>query len=27
MPGEGILVDTNLHGTVTTTASVVVFYG
>lgn len=27
MPGEGILVETNLHGTVTTTTSVVVFYG
>ena len=27
MPGEGILVGTNLHGTVTTTTSVVVFYG
>ena len=27
MPGEGILVSTNLHGTVTTTTSVVVFYG
>ena len=27
MPGEGILVGTNLHGTVSTTTSVVVFYG
>ena len=27
MPGEGILVETNLHGTVTTTTTVVVFYG
>jgi hypothetical protein len=27
IPGEGILVETNLHGTVTDTASVVVFYG
>lgn len=27
IPGEGVLVETNLHGTVTNTASVVVFYG
>lgn len=27
IPGEGILVETDLHGTVTTTSSVVVFYG
>lgn len=27
IPGEGILVTTDLHGTVTNTASVVVFYG
>ena len=27
IPGEGILAETNLHGTVTNTASVVVFYG
>ena len=27
IPGEGILAETNLHGTVTTTTSVVVFYG
>ncbi len=27
IPGEGILIETNLHGTVTNTASVVVFYG
>ena len=27
MPGEGILVGTNLHGTVSNTTSVVVFYG
>lgn len=27
IPGEGILVETNLHGTVSNTASVVVFYG
>jgi len=27
IPGEGILVETDLHGTVTNTASVVVFYG
>jgi hypothetical protein len=27
IPAEGILVETNLHGTVTNTASVVVFYG
>jgi len=27
MPGEGILVTTDLHGTVSNTASVVVFYG
>ena len=27
MPGEGILVETNLHGTVSNTTSVVVFYG
>lgn len=27
IPGEGILVETNLHGTVTNTASIVVFYG
>lgn len=27
IPDSGILVETSLHGTVTTTASVVVFYG
>lgn len=27
LPGEGILVETDLHGTVTNTASIVVFYG
>jgi hypothetical protein len=27
IPGEGILVSTDLHGTVVNTASVVVFYG
>ena len=27
IPGEGILVESDLHGTVTTTSSVVVFYG
>jgi len=27
IPGEGILVETDLHGTVSNTASVVVFYG
>jgi hypothetical protein len=27
IPGEGILIETNLHGTVSNTASVVVFYG
>jgi hypothetical protein len=27
IPGEGILIETDLHGTVSNTASVVVFYG
>jgi hypothetical protein len=27
VPGEGILVETSLYGTVTNTASIVVFYG